>query len=272
MAKYLYRSYIAIGDSLTEGLGDFDFAVSRFGCGWADRLAELLARSAHEAGESFKYANFALRGSSMFDILTAQLEDAIALKPDLVTIMAGANDFMRSKKTHPQLKALLRGAIVRLRNEGVHVVVANTVNPTHVPLFRPILHKARKMSELINSVADEYQVPILDIFQIKEFRHLELWCDDRVHFSGHGHIKIANHAASLLSLEHGYEEQSLDEIVGPDRSLRAKLAWVIRDVMPYVARRIKGVTSGDGLEPKHDKYIKLVRKSKLKKASGIYSA
>jgi hypothetical protein len=115
-------------------------------------------------------------------------------------------------------------------------------------------------------------VPILDIFEIKEFRHLELWCDDRVHFSGHGHIKIANRAARLLSLEHGYEEQSLDEIVGPDRSLRAKIAWVFRDVVPYVVRRIKGVTSGDGLEPKHDKYIKLVRKSKVKKASGIFSA
>lgn len=272
MAKYLYRSYVAIGDSLTEGLGDFDFALSRFGCGWADRLAELLARSAHEAGESFKYANLALRGSSMIDILTAQLEDAIVMKPDLVTIMAGANDFMRSQKQHPELRSLLRGAIARLHEQGTHVLVANTVNPTHISLFRPLLPKARKMSELIDAVATEYGAPILNIFEIKEFRHLELWCDDRVHFSGHGHIKIANRAARLLSIEHGYDEVELDQIVGPDRSLTAKLAWVVRDVFPYIGRRIRGTSSGDGLEPKHHKYIKLVKKSKTQKSAEVFSA
>ena len=51
MSKFLYRSYVALGDSLTEGLGDFDFEVSRFGCGWADRLAELFARVAYESGD-----------------------------------------------------------------------------------------------------------------------------------------------------------------------------------------------------------------------------
>jgi len=265
MSKFLYHSYVAIGDSLTEGLGDFDFEVSRFGCGWADRLAELMARSAHEAGENFKFANLALRGSSMLQVLTAQLEDAIRLKPDVVTIMAGANDFMRSKRAHPELRALLRGAIERLHNQGTHVVVANTVNPNHLRIFRPLAFKAREMSKLIEGVAAEYEAPVLNVFAIKDFRNLQLWCSDLVHFSGHGHIKIANRAASLLSIDHGFEEADLKDMAIPNQSLGEKFSWLIRDAIPYVIRRIKRTSSGDGMEPKHDGYVKLVRKAKRKR-------
>lgn len=263
MSKFLFRTYVALGDSLTEGLGDFDFEISRFGCGWADRLGELMARAAHEAGEGFKFANLALRGSSMMQILTAQLEDALKLNPDVVTIMAGANDFMRSKKTHPELRALLRGAIERLHQQGTHVVVANTVNPVHLNIFRPLAHKARAMSDLIESVAAEYQVPVLNIFEIQEFKHLELWCQDLVHFSGYGHIKIANKAAALLGLEHGFDELEISQMQGPERGFGATCRWLVRDVLPFMIRRIKRTSSGDGLEPKHHKYVKLVKKQKL---------
>lgn len=262
MSKFLFRTYVALGDSLTEGLGDFDFEISRFGCGWADRLGELMARTAHEAGEGFKFANLALRGSSMMQILTAQLEDALKLNPDVVTIMAGANDFMRSKRAHPELRALLRGAIERLHQQGTHVVVANTVNPVHLNVFRPMAHKARVMSELIESVAAEYQVPVLNIFEIKDFQNLELWCQDRVHFSGYGHIKIANKAARLLGIEHGFEEVQLSQMHRPQRGFSATCAWLIRDVVPFLIRRVKRTSSGDGLEPKHHKYVKLVKKQK----------
>lgn len=265
MSKFLYRSYVAIGDSLTEGLGDFDFEVSRFGCGWADRLAELMARSAHEAGENFKFANLALRGSSMLQVLTAQLEDAIRLKPDVVTIMAGANDFMRSKRSHPELRALLRGAIERLHNQGTHVVVANTVNPTHLRLFRPWIFKARQMTQLIEQVAAEYEAPVLNVYGIQDFRNLEMWCSDLVHFSGHGHIKIANRAAALLSIDHGFEEADLKDMQKPNPTFGEKVRWLKEDAIPYVIRRIKRTSSGDGMEPKHDGYVKLVRKNKNKR-------
>ncbi|MEY3908930.1 MAG: hypothetical protein RLZZ90_837 [Actinomycetota bacterium] len=257
MSKYLYGSYVAIGDSLTEGLGDFDFEVSRFGSGWADRLAELLGRTAHEAGENFDFANLALRGTNMLQILTAQLEDALALKPDLVTIMAGANDFMRSKKHHPALRALLRGAIERLLAQGCHVVVANTVNPIHLRVFRPLSHRARAMTELINSVAAEHEVPVLNVYDMDEFAHLEFWCADRVHFSGHGHIRVANRAAKLLSLDHGFDELHKTEMARPDTGFWGSLVWIQAHVMPFIGRRIRGTTSGDGLEAKHSAYLRL---------------
>ena len=267
MSKFLYRSYVALGDSLTEGLGDFDFEVSRFGCGWADRLAELFARVAYESGENFDYANLALRGSSLYEILTAQLEDALKLKPDLVTIFAGSNDFMRANKSHPEMRALLRGAIERLHDSGAHVLLINTVNPVHLKLFQPLSFKARAMTELINSVGAEYSVPVLDLFEMNEFSNLEFWCDDMVHFSGHGHIRIANRAAQILGIDQGFEETDLDQMVRPDRRPLAVVKWTIQHVVPYLIRRVRRRSSGDGLEPKHDSYVTLISREAIQKAA-----
>lgn len=267
MSKFLYRSYVALGDSLTEGLGDFDFEVSRFGCGWADRLAELFARVAFEAGENFDYANLALRGSSLYEILTAQLEDAIALQPDFVSIFAGSNDFMRSKKSHPEMRALLRGAVERLHAAGSHVLLVNTVNPVHLGLFKPLSNKARDMSRLIDEVATEYQVPLLNLFAMREFEDLKFWCDDMVHFSGHGHIRIANRAAQMLGIDQGFEEADPADMKRPDRSAAAVFRWSIKHVLPYLIRRIRRRSSGDGLEPKHDSYVTLISREAIRKAA-----
>jgi lysophospholipase L1-like esterase len=267
MSKFLYRSYVALGDSLTEGLGDFDFEVSRFGSGWADRLAELFARVAYESGENFDYANLALRGSSVYEILTAQLEDALKLKPDLVTIFAGSNDFMRATNHHPDMLALFRGAIERLHDAGTHVVLLNTVNPVHLGMFKPLSRKAKAMSELINSVAKEYEVPVLDLFSMRDFSQLEMWCDDMVHFSGHGHVRIANKAAQLLGLDQGFDELPLAHMKRPDRSPKAVMEWVVRHVIPFFIRRLTGRSSGDGLEPKHDSYVTLISREAIRKAA-----
>lgn len=267
MSKFLFRSYVALGDSLTEGLGDFDFEVSRFGCGWADRLAELLARVAYEAGENFDYANLALRGSSLYEILTAQLEDALKLKPDFVTIFAGSNDFMRPKSSHPEMKALLRGAVERLHASGAHVLLVNTVNPVHLKLFQPLAYKAREMSALINSVGEEHDVPVLDLFEMNEFANLEFWCDDMVHFSGYGHIRIANRAGQMLGLDQGFEETDFERMVRPDRGIAGVANWTVRHVIPYLVRRIRRKSSGDGLEPKHDSYVTLISREAIRKAA-----
>jgi phosphatidylinositol alpha 1,6-mannosyltransferase len=99
-------------------------------------------------------------------------------------------------------------------------------------------------------VADELGVPVLDIFGIPDFSDLLFWAQDMVHFSGHGHVAVANQAAELLDLSYRFAEPPRTS--GPvTRSISETLAWVVRDVVPFVQRRLRGVTAGDGLEPKH---------------------
>ena len=85
-----WRRYVAMGDSLTEGLVDpYPDGSPR---GWADRFAGHLAAA---AGEPLQYANLAIRGQLLRPIIAEQLDAAVALKPDLVTISAGGNDVIR---------------------------------------------------------------------------------------------------------------------------------------------------------------------------------
>lgn len=243
-----YRSYSALGDSLSEGLGDFTFLEDRHHNGWTDRLAGILAKEASESGYEFHYANLALRGSKLSKIMQTQLPMALKLQPDLVTIMAGSNDLMSKPETLPALRRTLSDGVHQLLAAGCDVVLANTINPLHLNLFKPLRHKAELFSTLIETVADEFDVPVLDVYGIKDFEQLVFWAQDMVHFSGHGHIKIANQAAQILNLNYRYPEVQPSVIT---RSALETVKWVTRDVIPFFDRKLKGVTSGDGMQPKH---------------------
>ena len=98
-----FHRYVALGDSFTEGVGDHDPARPNGVRGWADRVAEVLGRST----DDFGYANLAIRGRKMDAILAEQLEPALALSPDLVTVYAGATCSAR-------IASILRPRIARL--------------------------------------------------------------------------------------------------------------------------------------------------------------
>lgn len=92
--------YVAIGDSLSEGIGDEPWpnGTPR---GWTDRLAELLA--GHLGG--VEYANLAVRGLRAHEVLATQVEPALAMAPDVVTLTAGMNDLLRDTATAQSSRA-----------------------------------------------------------------------------------------------------------------------------------------------------------------------
>lgn len=243
-----YRSYVALGDSLSEGLGDFTFQETRYHKGWTDRLAGILAAEAERANFEFHFANLAIRGAKLEKIVTQQIPRALVLQPDLVTLMAGSNDLMSKTESLPRLRELLRDGVQQLLAAGCDVVLVNTINPLHLKLFKPLRHRAALFSTIIETVADEFDVDVLDVFGMQDFADLALWAEDMVHFSGHGHIRVANAAAELLRLDYRYLRPELPEV---SRGLHATFRWFIRDVIPFFQRRAKGVTSGDGMQPKH---------------------
>src|SRR5687768_1626065 len=105
-------SYVALGDSFTEGLNDH-LGGDRYR-GWADRLAELLAAREPE----FRYANLAVRGRLIARIADEQVPQAEALVPDLVSLCAGGNDILRPGGDPDAIAARLDAAVGRLRATG----------------------------------------------------------------------------------------------------------------------------------------------------------
>ena len=88
-----WTRYVAVGDSFTEGMSDPDPSTPDAYVGWADRLATLLAPHVEE----FSYANLAVRGRKLADVTGPQLDAALALEPDLVSIVGGGNDLLRPR-------------------------------------------------------------------------------------------------------------------------------------------------------------------------------
>ena len=84
------RVFVALGDSFTEGVGDRDERLPNGVRGWADRVAEKLAK----AEPGWKYANLAIRSKRLRHIISEQLEPALAMRPTLVTLYAGGNDIL----------------------------------------------------------------------------------------------------------------------------------------------------------------------------------
>src|SRR5690554_5488949 len=89
--RHPWTRYVALGDSFTEGIGDPEPGSPGGHRGWADRVAEVLSAKT----DDFAYANLAVRGRLLQQILDEQVEPALALRPDLVSISAGGNDIIR---------------------------------------------------------------------------------------------------------------------------------------------------------------------------------
>jgi hypothetical protein len=231
-------------------MGDRFFHSHRVGSGWTDRLAHLLATDAADRGESFEYANIAIRGSKLEDIMDDQLEHAIALRPDLVTILAGSNNFFSNAESVAELERVFRAGLRRLKIAGIHVVVANTINPCHLRFFGPVRPNAKRMSAMIDRVAAELGFPVIDVYGMAELEHLEFWHRDMVHFSEIGHTQMANAAAALLETEARYTPRDYEPSFAKERPLGETVAWFLRDVVPFIDRRLRRTSSGVGISPK----------------------
>src|SRR5688572_8686929 len=126
MVTVEFARYVALGDSMTEGLIDPDGTGGYRG--WADRLAEHLAAE----GREVLYANLAVRGRRTHEIREQQLEPALALSPDLVTIVAGMNDLLRPSFDLEQVMSDNDFMIHSLTEAGATVLMMTFGDPVPV--------------------------------------------------------------------------------------------------------------------------------------------
>src|SRR6478735_6310757 len=113
-----WRRFVAIGDSFTEGIGDPEPDLPGGHRGWADRVAEVLSQQV----DDFAYANLAVRGRLIGQIVADQVEPALALGPDLITFSAGGNDVIRPGSDPDAVSQQFEDAVVRLGRDGATLV------------------------------------------------------------------------------------------------------------------------------------------------------
>ncbi|HET6166763.1 MAG TPA: SGNH/GDSL hydrolase family protein [Marmoricola sp.] len=244
-----FHRYVALGDSFTEGVGDPDPARPNGLRGWADRVAEALAA---QAGGDFGYANLAIRGRKLPQILDEQVEPALALGPDLVTIHGGGNDVLRPKVDIDGLAAAYDEAVAALRASGATVVVFTIADPGPGGVFGALRGRMAIFNEWVREIADRHDATLVDMWRMRGWKVSEVMDVDRLHLNPIGHQAIAIAVLDALAADHELTPLPLPE--GAALSAReqraADLAWARQHAVPWVQRRLTGRSSGDGVEPK----------------------
>lgn len=243
-----FHRYVALGDSFTEGVGDPDPTRPNGLRGWADRFAEVLAGRTEEFG----YANLAIRGRKLGPILAEQLEPALELEPDLVTIYAGANDILRPAVDLDALVATYDEALGALAATGARVLVWTAYDVGGSKVFGALRGRFAIYNELVREVAERRGLTVVDFWRFREYREWRLWDEDRMHLGPAGHQQMATRVLETLGIEHSLAPLALSDPGTTHRraQVRGQALWVRDHAVPWVQRRVTGASSGDGIEPK----------------------
>ncbi|WP_418884343.1 SGNH/GDSL hydrolase family protein [Cellulosimicrobium protaetiae] len=250
-----WTSYVAIGDSFTEGLWDPYPGEDDHQRGWADLLAQHLAVRRVEAGEDpLRYANLAIRGRKLRSILTEQVPAALALKPDLVSVIGGGNDILRPNADVDRLARNLEHAVARLCGAGIDVLLATGFDASQSPLVGLTRSRVGVYNAHIWSIARRQGAYVLDLWGMRALQDWRVWSEDRIHLTPEGHRRVAQ--AALVGLGQSPDDAAWDDPLAPlpplpalDRA-RQNAQWVRTHVVPWAQRRIRGTSSGDGRIPK----------------------
>ena len=244
----MFSSYIAVGDSFTEGLGDERADGSLRG--WADRVAGALACQ-HSGGEPFQYANLAVRGRKLGPIVDEQLEVALRQRPDLVSFNAGGNDMLRPGFDAAQSVERSFAAVDRIREAGPHVLVLAGPDPIrNLPLGEKISARGAAYTDLALERAEGMEgVTFVDNYHDRAFEDSTHWSEDGLHLSPAGHLRVAANCLDALGVPYPtFWPDPRDP--KPDPKTYRSASYARHYVVPWVGRRLTGRSSGDGRIPK----------------------
>lgn len=257
-----WQRFVALGDSFTEGMCDPAVAGQENPWrGWADRLAETLAVRADADGEPFEYANLAIRGKLLTQILDEQVPVGMAMRPDLVSIVGGGNDVLRPGVDVDAICAALERAVARFRAAGATVIISTAYDPWG-PLVRRTRGLAAAFTANVWTIARRQDAVVLDLWGMAPaLRDRRMWAEDRIHLTAEGHHRVCQQALDLLG--HGGEAGwavPLEPMPPRARqdAWRDDAQWVREHLIPWVGRRLRGRSSGDGLPAKRPVLAPLV--------------
>lgn len=243
-----WRRYVALGDSFTEGLGDPDPRSPGGVRGWADRVAEELSIGHNE----FAYANLAVRGLLLEQILDRQVRPALAMKPDLITLSAGGNDLIFHGSDPDKLADRLDADVELLSSAGATLVLFTGPDWGSTPVLGRNRTKVAVFNENVRAIASRHNAVIADLWGMRELRDPRMWDQDRLHLSPLGHHTVAMMVLDTLGVPHWL--RSLEPGQLPEGNWRrgraGDLLWARRYLLPWAWQRLRKRAAVDELRAK----------------------
>ncbi|MGD9485484.1 GDSL-type esterase/lipase family protein [Streptomyces sp. TRM70308] len=239
-------SFVALGDSFTEGMSDP--GPNGAYRGWADRLAERLAA----CSTPFHYANLAVRGKLIQQIAAEQVPLAEAMRADLVTLVGGLNDVLRPSCDMGRVCGLLEESVERLAPACGRLVLMRSPG-RRGPVLERYRARMEHLFDFVDTLAARHGALVVDLYGAASLGDPRLWADDRLHLSGEGHRRVAEAVWQRLGHPAACDwDEPLPACTPPAWSARrrADLRFARQHLVPWIGRRLTGRSSGDGLPPK----------------------
>jgi lysophospholipase L1-like esterase len=204
----------------------------------------------------FAYANLAIRGRLMDQIFEQQIDPALALHPNLITISAGGNNIIRPGSDPDLVAGRLDEAVGRLRADGATVVVFTGPDVAGTAVLGRVRGKVAIFNENIHYLAQKHDAVVADMWSLRELRDPRMWAPDRLHFSAIGHNTIARMVLDTLGVENELEPFHPDPLppVSWRQARSEDLDWARVHFVPWVIRRIRRISSGDHITPKRPEF------------------
>lgn len=241
-----FASFVALGDSFTEGMSDAlpDGSYR----GWADLLAARLAAE----NDGFQYANLAVRGKLIRQIADDQVTAAATMGADLVTLVGGMNDVLRPRCDVDAVCALLAECAAKLAPACGRLVLMRSPGRRGRVLerYRP---RMERLFACIDELAVRHDALVVDLYASQALGDPRLWADDRLHLTAEGHRRTAEAVGQALGLGPGWDwDAPLPPAVPPPwyAQRRADLRFARSHLLPWLGRRLTGRSSGDGRSAK----------------------
>ena len=242
--------YVALGDSLSEGVGDDAPERPNGVRGWTDRVAEQFML----ADKNALYANLAIRGRLLVPIIEEQVPAALELKPNLVSLVGGGNDTLRPGFDVDALMVRYDEGFKALRDEGIEVFTLTGFDPGSKGFFSGNRARIALFNELLREVADNRGVTVVDYWRAHELLDFRFWAPDRLHMNAAGHTVVAGKVLETLSAENiNMGKPVVPETIRKTRIQEARdnAKWAREFVVPWIGRRLRGTSSGDFISPKY---------------------
>ncbi|WP_121745844.1 SGNH/GDSL hydrolase family protein [Streptomyces sp. E2N166] len=226
--------FVALGDSLTEGVGD---PVRDGWRGWAALLAAGLAE------QPAMFTNLALSGARARDVAERQLPVGLALRPDVVSVVVGVNDTLRCSFDLGAVAARLDTVYAAFTAQGALLLTACLPDPGATlglpgALARPLARRQRAVNAVVHALSDRYGAVHLHASEGDWTTDRAMWSADRLHPGERGHRQLALRFHALLA-ERGHATGPApspeNEFPTPTRS--ASLWWLATAGTGWVARR-----------------------------------
>jgi lysophospholipase L1-like esterase len=196
------RSYVAMGDSFTAGVDDQDGR-------WADEVARAL-------GPDTAYANLATVGATSAEVEERQLPEALALRPDVVSLVCGANDVLLSVRPDvDEYAARLGRMFERLGREAPGAVVLTATYPD-LSRFLDLRPRSRarveegmkRFNDACRRVAASHDVILLEGFDHPATDRRDSFAADGFHPSEEGHQHAAAEFLHVLRERFGINKEA----------------------------------------------------------------